>query len=92
VVNGGVLTVTDGQHVAIACRQGTMSDDLVQLEADVAAMRAAEADASRRARVEQMRLHARAVRQLMRYLRPGQADEMAAGKAQPATVQGEDAS
>jgi F-type H+-transporting ATPase subunit epsilon len=86
VVGGGVLTVTGGRMVAIACRQGTTGDDLVQLEADVATMRAAEADADRRARVEQMRLHAHAVRQLMRYLRPGQA-----GAAQPEAVPDEDA-
>jgi F-type H+-transporting ATPase subunit epsilon len=75
VVGGGVLTVADGRRVAVACRQGTVGDDLVRLEADVAAMRAAAADADRLARVEQMRLHARAVRQLMRYLRPGQSGE-----------------
>jgi F-type H+-transporting ATPase subunit epsilon len=79
VVGGGVLTVTGGRTVAVACRQGTTGDDLVQLEADVAAMRVAEADAGRRARVEQMRLHARAVRQLMRYLRPGQTGDIAGG-------------
>jgi F-type H+-transporting ATPase subunit epsilon len=70
-LRGGVLTVTQGHHVAIACRQGAVGDDLAKLEADVRAMRAAETDADRRARVEQMRLHARAVRQLMLYLRPG---------------------
>ncbi|MDW6024406.1 F0F1 ATP synthase subunit epsilon [Mesorhizobium sp. BAC0120] len=70
-LRGGVLTVTEGRQVAIACRQGTLGDDLAKLEAEVRAMRAAETDADRRARVEQMRLHARAVRQLMRYLRPG---------------------
>ena len=74
VVSGGVLTVSGGQRVAVACRQGRTGDDLARLEAEVEAMRAAEVDAERRARVEQMRLHARAVRQLMRYLRPGQAD------------------
>lgn len=71
VVGGGVFTVTWGGRVAIACRQGTVGDDLDRLEADVGAMRAVEADADRRARVEQMRLHAHAVRQLIRYLRPG---------------------
>lgn len=76
-VRGGVLTVTQGRHVAVACRQGTIGDDLVRLEADVEAMRAADIDAYRRARVEQVRLHAHAVRQLMRYLRPGPAGDMA---------------
>lgn len=70
-LRGGLMTVEGGNHVAIACRQGTVGDDIAKLEAEVEALRAAETDAERKARVEQMRLHARAVRQLMRYLRPG---------------------
>ncbi len=70
-LRGGVLTVSEGRRVAIACRQGTVGDDLGALEGEVEALRAAEIDAERRARVEQTRLHARAVRQLVRYLRPG---------------------
>jgi len=76
---GGVMTVADGREVAVACRQGKIGDDLATLEAEVQAMRAAEIDIDRRSRVEQMRLHARAVRQLMRYLRPGADGEMAGG-------------
>lgn len=79
VVEGGILSVTGGRHVAVACRQGTQGDDLAALQADVAAMRAGEADAGRRARTEQMRMHARAVRQLMRYLQPARAGEAPAG-------------
>ena len=70
-LGGGVLTISGGNRVAIACRRGTVGDDLAKLEADVAAQRAAELDADRWAKVEQLRLHARAVRQLMRYLQPG---------------------
>lgn len=70
-VLGGVLTVDRGRTVAIACREGVLGGDLHGLEAEVRARRAAETDADRRARVEQMRLHAQAVRQLMRYLNPG---------------------
>ena len=70
-VRGGVLTVSGGNRVAIACRQATLDDDLAALERTVGALRAAELDAERQARVEQTRLHARAVRQLVRYLRPG---------------------
>ena len=68
-LSGGVLTITGGDRVAIACRRGAIGDDLEKLEADVAAERAAEIDADRRAKVEQTQLHARAVRQLMRSLR-----------------------
>ncbi|MGO9419140.1 F0F1 ATP synthase subunit epsilon [Roseiarcus sp.] len=68
-LSGGVLTITGGNRVAVACRRGTLGDDLDALQADVAAERAADLDADRRAKVEQTRLHARALRQLMRYLR-----------------------
>jgi F-type H+-transporting ATPase subunit epsilon len=70
-VSGGVLTVSGGNRVAVACRRGAVGDDLAALQARVAAARAAELDADRRAKVEQVRLHARALRQLMRFLRPG---------------------
>jgi F-type H+-transporting ATPase subunit epsilon len=83
-LRGGVLTVSDGRHVAIACRQGTLGDNLSALEADVGTLRAAELDAERKARVEQTRLHARAVRQLVRYLRPG-----ASGDGEPPIVTGD---
>lgn len=71
-LRGGVLTVEGGHRVEIACRQGAVGDDLMKLEADVDQLRAAEVDVERRMRVEQMCLHARAVRQLMHYLRPRQ--------------------
>lgn len=94
VVGGGVFSVTGGQRVAVACRQGTVGDDLERLEADIAAMRAQEMDIGRRARTEQMRLHARAVRQLMRYLRPAPsagmpASEMLGGDAQLSAGEGD---
>lgn len=73
-VRGGVLTVTRGERVAIACRQAILGENLETLENEVKAMRAMQLDAVRRARVEQARLHAGAVRQLMRYLRPGAGD------------------
>jgi F-type H+-transporting ATPase subunit epsilon len=61
-LSGGVLAVSGGDRVAIACRRGTVGDDLAALEAAVAAERSAELDADRRARVEQTLLHARAPR------------------------------
>jgi len=74
-VRSGVLTVSRGRTVAIACRQGVIGDDLAELEAQVQAMRADETDADRRARGEQVQLHARVVRQMMRYLHPGELPE-----------------
>jgi F-type H+-transporting ATPase subunit epsilon len=70
-VKGGVLTVSQGRQVAIACREGIVNDSLQTLEGRVRAARAAQLEADRRARVAQVQLHARAVRQLVRYLRPG---------------------
>ena len=69
-LRGGVLTVSGGNFVSIACRQGTLGDDLSRLAAEVEAMQEAEKDEERRARTQQMRMHARAVRQLMSYLQP----------------------
>ena len=70
VVSDAVLSVVDGERVSIACRSGVVGEDLDKLQAEVRALRAAELDADRRARVEQTRLHAQAVRQLMQLLRP----------------------
>ena len=72
-VRGGVFTVSSGRDVAVACREGVISDSLDDLETKVSAVRAQETEADRKARVEQIRLHALAVRQLVRYLRPNPA-------------------
>ncbi|MCG5078748.1 F0F1 ATP synthase subunit epsilon [Paraburkholderia tagetis] len=68
-VDGGVMTVTGGCVVAIACREAIAGDALEWLEREVARVRAAQLDAERRVRVESVRLHAQAVRQMLRYLR-----------------------
>ena len=72
-VRGGVFTVASGRDVAIACREGVVGDSLEELEAKVRAARTQELEADRKARVEQIRMHALAVRQLVRYLRPNPA-------------------
>lgn len=74
--SGGVLTVTDGSRVLVACRQGTCGEVLSKLQDEVLLMRAAAVESDRKSRVEQTRLHANAVRQLMRFMRP---DAAAAG-------------
>ncbi|RYH07029.1 F0F1 ATP synthase subunit epsilon [Tropicimonas sp. IMCC6043] len=70
-LRAGLMNVSGGNRVAVACREGILGDDLAALEAEVGRLRTEEADIDRRARVEHMRLHASAVRQLMRHLRPG---------------------
>lgn len=69
-IRAGVLSVTEGARVAIACRDAILSDDLQALEDRIRALRHDQQDADRQARVEQTRLHADAVRQMMRLLRP----------------------
>ncbi|TAM04413.1 MAG: F0F1 ATP synthase subunit epsilon [Paraburkholderia sp.] len=68
-VDGGVMTVSGGRRVAIACREAIVGDSMERLEHEVARVRATQLDAARRARVEAVRLHAQAVRQMLRYLR-----------------------
>ena len=75
-VKGGALTVSQGRRVAIACREGIVDASLQTLEERVRAVRAEQVEADRRARVAQVQLHMRAVRQLVRYLRPSQAGEI----------------
>lgn len=65
-LRGAILTVTEGRAVRIACREVVTGADLDGLRARVASVRAEALDASRRARAQDMRLHARAIRQMMR--------------------------
>jgi F-type H+-transporting ATPase subunit epsilon len=69
-VHGGVFTVAAGGTVAIACREGVVGGSLEDLEEKVQAVRAEQLEAARKVRVRQVRAHAFAVRQLVRYLRP----------------------
>ena len=70
-VRGGIFTVSARRNVAVACREAVLGASLEHLEAKVRAARAQQIEADRKAHVEQVRLHALAVRQLLRYLRPG---------------------
>lgn len=69
-VDGGVLLVSRGAQVSLACREAIPGDSLDSLEIGVRNRHADEDDAARRARVEQLQLHAHAVRQMLSYLRP----------------------
>ncbi len=69
-VRGGVMSVKDGAEVRVACRYGVVGAALDALEAEIRTAATAQAAGESRARVEQSRLHAYAVRQLIRYLRP----------------------
>ncbi len=67
-LHGGVLTVTDGKAIRIACREGVLGTDLPTLDKEVGRLRDEEARQSTGARLSQARLHARAIRQIMRHL------------------------
>lgn len=75
-VRGGVFTVSAGRRVSIACREAIVGESLETLEARVRAVREQQLEADRRAHVEETRLHALAVRELIRYLRPGPGQSM----------------
>jgi F-type H+-transporting ATPase subunit epsilon len=67
-LHGGVLSVSDGKIIRIACREGVTGPDLPSLELQVSQHREAESEAASHARVSQARLHAQAIRQIMRHL------------------------
>ncbi len=71
-VRRGVLTVTGGTEVAVATREARLGEDLEELEQVVIDDFHAAAETERAARVESMRLHMKAVRQILRYLRPSE--------------------
>lgn len=82
-VRGGILTVSGGNRVAIACRRAQLGDQLHALEAEVDAARAGGEEEDRRARVAQAQAHASAVRQMMRYLQPGSPGDLAKMLGEP---------
>lgn len=76
-VRGGVMLVRDGREVAIACREAVTGTNLQGMEERIAAQRASSIEASRGARSEQARLHARAIRQIMGRMGGGAREEEA---------------
>lgn len=69
-VRRGVLSVTNGNEVSIATREAIPGDDLDRLEQVVLTQIRDALDAERTARTESMRLQMKAIRQIVRYLRP----------------------
>lgn len=69
-VRRGVLSVTNGNEVAIATREAIPGDDLDRLEQVVLTQICDALDAERTARTESMQLQMKAIRQIVRYLRP----------------------
>ncbi|MCF8534394.1 MAG: F0F1 ATP synthase subunit epsilon [Reyranella sp.] len=69
-VRRGVLSATGGREVAIATRHALVDDDLDHLEQVVLAEFRREIEAERTARTESLQLQMKAIRQIVRFLRP----------------------
>ncbi len=69
-VRRGVLSVTNGSEVAIATREAIPGDDLDRLDQVVLAYFREALEAERTARTESLQLQMKAIKQIVRYLRP----------------------
>ena len=69
-VRRGILSVSGGREVAIATREAITGDDLDRLEQVVLAQFRQKADAERTSRTTGLELQTKAIRQIVRYLRP----------------------
>jgi F-type H+-transporting ATPase subunit epsilon len=69
-VRRGVLRVSGGNEVAIATRDAITGDDLDHLEQVVVGQLRSELETERTARTESLQLQMKAIRQIVRYLRP----------------------
>jgi F-type H+-transporting ATPase subunit epsilon len=69
-VRRGVLSVSDGSEVAVATREAIAGDALDHLEQVVLAQFREALEAERTARTKGLQLQMKAIRQIVRYLRP----------------------
>jgi F-type H+-transporting ATPase subunit epsilon len=69
-VRRGVLRVDNGCEVAVATREAIVGDNLDHLEQVVLAQLRSALDTERAARTESLQLQMKAIRQIIRYLRP----------------------
>ncbi len=72
-VRRGVLTVSDGNRVSIATRQALVGADLATLESVVLKEFRSTTEVEQSARTDAIKLQMRAIRQILRYLRPASA-------------------
>lgn len=70
-VNGGVLTVSGGQDVAVTTRDAVAGGDLATLDQAILDRFGADAEAERSDRADNTKLQLRAIREMVRHLRPG---------------------
>jgi F-type H+-transporting ATPase subunit epsilon len=79
-VRRGILRVNAGSEVAIATREATAGDDLDHLEQVVIAQFRTALEAERAVRTENLQLQMKAIRQIVRYLRPQRTDVLGGGR------------
>ncbi|MBU6464867.1 MAG: F0F1 ATP synthase subunit epsilon [Bradyrhizobium sp.] len=78
-VRRGVLSATGGTEVAIATREAIAGDDLDHLEAIVLDEFRERSETERASRTESLQLQMKAIRQIVRYLRPDKRGAMEGG-------------
>ena len=78
-VRRGVLSVTGGTEIAIATREAVPGDDLDRLEEVVLSRFRERSELERTSRVENLQLQMKAIRQIVRYLRPERPGAMEGG-------------
>jgi F-type H+-transporting ATPase subunit epsilon len=78
-VRRGVLSVTDGNEVAIATRDAIPGDDLDRLERVVLANFHEAVETERVTRTESLQLQMKAIRQIVRFLRPERPGQFGGG-------------
>jgi F-type H+-transporting ATPase subunit epsilon len=79
-VRHGIFRVTAGSEVAIATREAIISDDLDHLEQVINAQFHTALEAERTAHTENLQLQIKAIRQIVRYLRPERTDFLGGGR------------
>jgi F-type H+-transporting ATPase subunit epsilon len=79
-VRRGVLRVNGGSEIAIATREAIVGDDLDHLEQVVVAQFRSALDAERTARTGSLQLQMKAIRQIVRYLRPERTNILGGGR------------
>jgi F-type H+-transporting ATPase subunit epsilon len=78
-VRRGVLSVTGGVEVAIATREAIVGDDLDRLEEIVLNEFRERSETERASRTESLQLQMKAIRRIVRYLRPDKRSVMEGG-------------
>jgi len=79
-VRRGILRVSGGNEVAIATREAIIGDDLDHLEQVVVGELRSALETERMARTESLQLQMKAIRQIVRYLRPERPGSLGGGR------------